>query len=650
MTRKLGILCVALLLFLGVSGAKAQGAPSDGLIDRIFADLSARIGRQIGKSGMNGRWEYSGIVVTDNNLGCQNGQSNAPGQTRAWVFTINLTDYGTYEYRASVNEAIFFLCSGTGVGVPSTGGTLPPAPPSGLVSGAPIPPEANYATTSILINGATAAYIGRDGNVYLIGVRPTQTQPVPITGDAAGKADLYWSVSRSYTHLTWAPNGGRLAFVEATSGTLYTVASGELPRQVATGIVPVFPPSWSPDGSEIAYAVNTGQSVGNSPDVILQIQAVPAAGGAPRVVGQLAFGIGCGGGGFNPATILYFNEAGYNYSQTLFKWTASGFLHTLRCTGEGLALTNFAGQRVWETLGVWRSVLAFDETKIVALQYLPQTNTSGSVVIIGTANGSQTLLPTPQQADQVAWSGDGNTVLYSTRTLASQLQLNPNTGVEFATGESYTLGLYAIPAVGGAAVPLFSGEGFAIGRISTNRTSALIFFSVIESELNLVARANAGDSQANVIAAAPRVKSALAVLTGEFPPFFIGSNAAYPTLSNSEQYNAVPTAVQAVVPAVVPTIAGTSGDNPLGLMVGGRAYVPPGGNVNLRNNPSAANPNNVKGILRPGDVVVIVAGPVFTENLRWWEVRREADNFQGWVVDQYINSSGQVENNLLPLR
>src|SRR4051812_46036799 len=157
------------------------------------------------------------------------------------------------------------------------------------------------------------AYVGEDGNVYITDDNSGRGQPV--TGDSTGGPTAAYPFSNktlAYGQFAWSPTGDMLAFSERINKTITVVQSGKVPNVVAKGIDSGFPPSFSPDGKDVAYIVQTNQKTGtNDADLILQIQAVPAAGGAPRALGSL---VGtpwlCGGENFDVADLLYYGETG----------------------------------------------------------------------------------------------------------------------------------------------------------------------------------------------------------------------------------------------------------------------------------------------------------------------------------------------------
>jgi len=627
---KLGLL-VLCALFLATSVAQAQ-APGDAIFAVIANDLSLRVGKPISFTRLDGSYQFEEIKVTDNALGCPQAGVSAPGITRAWKIVVTLNNLGTYDYRATGDAKYVFFCTGTGVG--ATTGTP--------VAGTPLPPvpTAGNPGTPIAVQGTLMAYVGIDGNVYVtslggngaVGALTTE-QPRPVGAFMLNQ------------HLNWSPDGTRLAYVHRAEnqGILYVAASGQAPLQVASGIETAFDISWSPDGREIAYVVPTAQpAAGGQPnDMVYQVQAVPATGGQPRVAATLAIGVGCGGGGWPPSTIRYFDDTGYGGNNQPIFWTTSGFVHAVNCTGaDGLALTRFDGQRAWKLTGVARAALSPDRTQLAVISFDPAAQRtsddlpSNGIGLINIATGQMRVIPTTNlQPTQVSWSGDGQQLLFSTRVLARTVPGDParaQVGQQVflgwpATAQSYTLTLYALPLAGGNPVSLFSQEGGYIGKIVASPTVAVVAFGFIESEVAMMNRLNAGGSVAEVQALTPKIFIGVSALSTGVAgyPYLLPTAGGQPAFSRANQFIAVAGNTVPVVPA--------TGDNPLGLQIGGRAVVPAGGNVNIRQNPSTTA--TVLGIIRPGDTVTVLAGPTSAEGLRWWQVRRESDGVVGWVAD-----------------
>ncbi len=668
---------VTVLAFVLASSAAdsevaAQGAPSEAALDRVFQDVSARIGRTVSRLRFDGVWTYEQIVVRDDNLGCPNGQRNAPGQTRAWVVRVTVSGFGSYEYRVSNDGTLVFFCTGVGVGadVPPTAVAPPPASGASL----PIPAPIGVVSSPVTFSAPIMAFVGRDGNVYVTSLGSAQGY-VPLTGDAQGFVGDggYARAQKYYTHLRWSPDGSRLAFVEQNSQTLFVVASGGQPVPIASGLAIEFPPAWSVDGSQIAY-VTQGVPSAEPGELIHTVMAAAATGGVIGRVGQFQFSTGCSGGGFGPSQVNYYREAGFGGNPLVFKWTAAGILHSTRCDGIGLALSAPSGARLWYLPNVSRVKISPSGTTAIALRQSLDFRMGREVVVIDLISGMAQALSGAPPAHQLGWSGDGLTIFLATRQLIQQVTVNsaaPLAPNFFALdGESYRLSLAAMPLAGGVPQQIYEGEGYAIAAIAPAVTAPLIAFSIVESEVAMIGRINGNDSYQNVLNAAPRVKIGVAALPVGTPgyPYVIGADGGSPAFSPAAVFTAVPAPLigapmappgapplvvptaRPPAPTAVPALRSTEGENPLGLVLGGRGIVPPGAPVILRSTPQyLRDRSNALGILRPDETVRILAGPIFADNLRWWQVQRERDNVVGWIVDQYIDANGRVETNILPM-
>src|SRR5258708_26894140 len=95
-----------------------------------------------------------------------------------------------------------------------------------------------------------------------------------------------------------------------------------------------------------------------------------------------------------------------------------------------------------------------------------------------------------------------------------------------------------------------------------------------------------------------------------------------------------------------PVAPPTSNVAPPLLVIGGQAIVTTtrGDTLNLRQSPGKTAP--ILGILKPGTLVTVLAGPQIVDGLRWWQVRG-ADNRTGWVIDQITDQDGTT-NTLAP--
>lgn len=113
------ILIIAMImLFVGIIGAQAQGAPAQ--IDIALNDLSNRVGQTLVVTNLTG-WSWDQETYPSSALGCA-GTQGTPGDYPAYQFTMT---YGgtTYDYRVSADNTIVVLCSQTDPNLPT------PTPP-----------------------------------------------------------------------------------------------------------------------------------------------------------------------------------------------------------------------------------------------------------------------------------------------------------------------------------------------------------------------------------------------------------------------------------------------------------------------------------------------------------------------------------------
>jgi hypothetical protein len=119
-------LLIAVLATAGVGYAQ-QNEPT-ALINRALADLSTRVGRTITLDDLSG-WTWQQTNYPDTSLGCpQAGQSYVQVVTNGYQFVF-VYNGATFDYRASANGGVLFLCSGpaTVPGAPAAASTPPAA-------------------------------------------------------------------------------------------------------------------------------------------------------------------------------------------------------------------------------------------------------------------------------------------------------------------------------------------------------------------------------------------------------------------------------------------------------------------------------------------------------------------------------------------
>ncbi len=604
------------------------------IVDAALQDLSQKLGRPLTRGSVD-TWTWEQIDFGDASLGCpQPGQSYAQVVTRGYkiVFTVKGT---VYDYRATNDGKVLFQCA-AGSGAPTGQATdtpTQPAAPTGAAAGQPV----TYQNP--------LAYIGPNGNVYVTDSNLSGAG-TPLTGDSTLETanTAYPTPSRGYGLFRWSPDGSKLAFVEQRANTLYLAASGQKPVEIARGLAAGYPAAWSQDGSEIAFAVETRQPQGET-GLVRQVQAINVASGQPgmpRVAGTFVQGVGCGGGMPDPAVAAYMTESGYEGNGQTLIWTPQGFVHTINCFGTGLALSNPTGQVIWSIPNASRIAVSPDRARAVAIRQDATNRAQQGIMMIDLTNGNNTDFVGNTASDQLAWSTDGQTIVYSSVTLKQTVKGSAQaavgqqlfSGMWPMDGNSYTLQLWRVPAAGGEPTEVFNREGHRIGAISA-ASGDKIAFSFIPSLANLVQQINNGVSVSQALTFIPRPQ--LFVIQG--PPNPI--NGGQPALGTGS-FTAVPAALTPVVQPTNPP----GNVAPPNLTVGGQAVVSTTGTdpLNLRQSPTRSA--RVLRILKRDAVVTILAGPQSAEGFRWWQVRAD-DGQVGWVVDQVTDDTGTT-NTLTP--
>src|SRR5258708_11335450 len=135
------------------------------------------------------------------------------------------------------------------------------------------------------------------GNVYsgtLIDLPGT-----PVTQDAAS--------DHVYRGIALSPTGRDIAFVDpGAAGTLYVAPAkgGQAPHKIASNLAANDPPTWNPDGSEVAYLVDEGTKDGDKS--VYSLEATKTDGSATRKIGDtVRIQVGCNGTTTDPAEQLY---------------------------------------------------------------------------------------------------------------------------------------------------------------------------------------------------------------------------------------------------------------------------------------------------------------------------------------------------------
>ena len=609
----------------------AQASEPTSIIDAAFADISKQVGKPVTRGGDSTfTWEQD--TFGDASLGCPKpGQMYAQVVTKGYKIIINYA--GTsYDYRASLDGSNLFLCSTTG-GAPT------------FVATAPAPSS----SSATFIN--PFAFISTSGNVLLAHIGDSTT--AALTNSVATPIPPLGLPPQQFGRLQWSPDGSKLVFFEFKTGNLYLARSGQPLITVATGLQTYFPAVWSADGTKIAFAVPTKEQ--KDTGEVQQVQAVSVTSNgvsAPQFAGTFTHQTGCGGGNPDPAAQLYDAEAGFGGNKLVLAWTDKGFVASPNCSGVGLVLTDSTGKVVWQVPDAARAVISPDHTRAVAIRH-PQNSGNqpagaNALMLVDLSSGAITQLQSEAGADQVAWSADGSTVLYSTLSNPRQTK---GSGGNNALGTqlfgswpidtvTYAVTLWRISASGGQATRLFQRDGRGIGIIATAPDNSGVLSSFVTSSADMLNIVNNNGTLDKAVAAAPTVQLLYVPWAGGAPPTAIapGGQPAF----GKGPFSATISAAQA------PSLASASSSAiaPPNLVVGGGAIVTTtkGDTLNVRQSPSTSAA--VLAVLKPGAILKVMGGPQSADGLRWWQVRT-TEGVIGWVADQVTDASGTV-NTLTP--
>jgi hypothetical protein len=347
--------------------------------------------------------------------------------------------------------------------------TLEPLPET-TVETIPLPDFASLVDNVISLYDFTA-----DGSAAQVGM---------ITEPPLGDFDLLQDMA-------WSFNGVTLGYVisdfdEQTSQTTYSLyvsdASGTNPVQVATDLYYTTPVAFATlDGSEIIYARSGGevgpaessQVPGGGAEPV-QFFSQPISGTAEDAVliGEIQFGVGCGGGASYPAVSVFQMEAGYGGRGLILDLTPSGLLYSTNCTGSGTALLDTTtGESVELGTNLSRMSVSPDETQAVAIADDEPSMPSGTLVLVDLATQQVTPITTSALPDQVAFGFDGF-LYYSVRTETGIIagsdadsEALRNVGIPYTGLPAYEVALYRIRPDGTEETQIFSSAGYGIGRI-----------------------------------------------------------------------------------------------------------------------------------------------------------------------------------------
>jgi hypothetical protein len=308
-----------------------------------------------------------------------------------------------------------------------------------------------------------------------------------LYGFGAGPQPVTRGLDR-FTTLEWSPDGQHLAFVMADPGSarslMFTDRGGSPPSLLAQNVT-YLPVTFTPDSRAViyteegAYDAPTGSPPG-TPAIPLRVLARELAPGSePQVLGQITFGVGCGGGSPYPMDGVYNAEAGFGGNSLAFTRTDHGILYSTSCTGHGLALFDpGSGESLSLGDNLSSAVLSPDGSRFAAVR-------DRGIALVSLAERTQTNFQPQFVPDQLAW-GDGQTLYYSARALLpdplplSQEEAQVFTGLFGAAADTmpqYSVSIHRLDVNSGAEAQVYSGPGWAVGRMFFSQGA--LYFSLV---------------------------------------------------------------------------------------------------------------------------------------------------------------------------
>jgi hypothetical protein len=338
------------------------------------------------------------------------------------------------------------------------------------------------------------------------------------------------------TSSAWSPDGSLFAFVlvqteNATSTyNLYVTSfNGEEPTLIADDIYDGLPISFTDDtsnpallyaqaASEVFTSDDSSTLLGSAQRVSILSQTLAPAADAV-IIGTVNYGVGCGGGGGSAAYTQYQSEAGYGAHAPILQATDYGIVFTTNCTGSGTALLDPQSGE-WVSLGfnLSRVSVSPNRTQIVGIQDIQPGADPGTLARVDLQTGEASLISTIAAPSQVAWATDG---LYFSRVVAG------------ADANSSTVVLSRIGVDGAGETEVYSGVGYAIGRILTAPDGS-VFFSVVPSDAEWEAAQAAGavDADAGYRTWLRYAPVSLYYLRGDGDAVLLGDDLAQATLNS----------------------------------------------------------------------------------------------------------------------
>ncbi len=484
-----------------------------------------------------------------------------------------------------------------------------------------------------------------DGNVWLYSFSGSRQQ-LTTTG---GYDEPFWNADGSMMGFTGnSPSGGgRTLFVSDLTDRPLT--------QLASGLSPLFPAGFSPDGSQLVYALTGAQ--GSS--LIEVYSFAPQAGAAPTQLGTFQYNGNCGTGNgvilpnerrFNLDSRDRFGASGHDGVLAL---TPFGLIHDTGCATLDVWLMTPQGGRDVKLFSAADAVFVSPEQARVIVR------TGNTLSFVNSEKGPYTQIQPADVPDQVGFGLPGsNEIFYSTRKPTGPTPLPAGIsdllgGVFFQMPTSYEVSLHRFSLRTGVDETLYSAPAFGIGHIALTADGGSVIFSQVpnpdvwvqalaDKKLKADDLANgAGTFAQTEIFALSLADKSVRKLGQNWDQMALNPAAAIAgAVVPTPAWTPLPTLPIPPTPTYPPTLTplppGASRPTltPVGsgLAIGVHATINADmTSLNVRRQPSTGS--RVVEILHGGEKVFIIDGPkADAEGYTWWHVTLES-GADGWIAE-----------------
>ncbi len=481
-----------------------------------------------------------------------------------------------------------------------------------------------------------------DGNVWLVNLNGGR-QPITTTG---GYDDPFWNADGSLLGFTGdSPGGGRTLFVSDLTDRPLT--------QLASGLAPLFPAGFSPDGSQLVYALAGGSSL------IEVYRFAPQAGASPTLLGTFQYNGSCSSGSgaqlpneshFNFDSRDRFGGSGHDGVLAL---TSFGLLHDSSCARLDLYLmTPQTGRDV-------RLFSAADAVFVSPEQARVVVRTGSTLSFVNSEQGPYTQIQPADTPDQVGFGLPGSSeIFYSTRKATGPTPLPAGMadvlgGIFFQMPTSYEVSLHRFSLRTGIDDTLYTASAFGIGRIALTADGGTVIFSQTpnpDAWVQALADKRLTTADLTTGAGAFAQTEIYALALADKSVVRLGQNIAQMALNPQASmagavvptpaWTPLPTLPIPPTPTYPPTLTPLppGGSRPTetpvgsGLAIGVHATINADmTSLNVRRQPGTGS--RVVEILHGGEKVFIIDGPkADAEGYTWWHVTLES-GADGWIAE-----------------